>query len=145
MVEARSYRHFQPLQTRWLDNDVYGHVNNVVYYAMFDTVINTWLIEQGGLEIHGGPVLGVCAESHCRYREGFSFPERIEAGLRVSELKTSSVRYEIGIFREGAPESELAAGWFVHVFVDRATRKPTPIPNRIREALERLRAEKPAA
>jgi acyl-CoA thioester hydrolase len=140
MHTRREYPHFQPVQTRWLDNDVYGHVNNVVYYALFDTVINRWLIEQGGLDIHGGEVFGVCAESHCLYREGFSFPETVEAGLRVTELKRSSVRYEIGIFKEGAEEAA-AAGWFVHVFVDRASRRPTPIPARIRESLERLRPD----
>jgi acyl-CoA thioester hydrolase len=138
LVEARrDYPHLLRLQTRWLDNDVYGHVNNVVYYALFDTVINSWLIEQGGLDIHRGDALGVCAESHCRFREGFSFPEAVDAGLRVGELKTRSVRYEIGIFREGV-ETAAATGWFVHVFVDRATRRPTPIPDGIREALERL-------
>jgi acyl-CoA thioester hydrolase len=137
-VEARrDYPHLLRLQTRWLDNDVYGHVNNVVYYALFDTVINRWLIEQGGLDILGGEALGVCAESHCRFREGFSFPESVDAGLRVAELKTRSVRYEIGIFREGA-EAPAATGWFVHVFVDRATRRPTAIPDGIREALKRL-------
>jgi acyl-CoA thioester hydrolase len=141
----RDYRHFQPMPTRWLDNDIYGHVNNVVYYALFDTVINSWLIEQGGLDIHRGEVLGVCAESHCVYREGFSFPETVEAGLRVGELKRSSVRYEIGIFKEGASEAAAAAGWFVHVFVDRATRRPTAIPPRIREALERLRPDGPSS
>ena len=123
-----------------MDNDVYGHVNNVVYYALFDTVINSWLIEQGGLDIHRGDVFGVCAESHCLYREGFSFPETVDAGLRVGELKRTSVRYEIGIFREAALEAA-AAGWFVHVFVDRASRRPTPIPAGIREALERLRPD----
>ena len=137
MEARRDYPHLLRLQTRWLDNDVYGHVNNVVYYALFDTVINRWLIEQGGLDILGGEALGVCAESHCRFREGFSFPESVDAGLRVAELKTRSVRYEIGIFREGA-EAPAATGWFVHVFVDRGTRRPTAIPDGIREALERL-------
>jgi acyl-CoA thioester hydrolase len=136
----REYRHFQSVPTRWLDNDVYGHVNNVIYYALFDTVINRWLIERGGLDIRRGEVIGVCAESHCRYREGFSFPEIVEAGLRVGELKRTSVRYEIGIFREAALEAA-AAGWFVHVFVDRSSRRPTPIPAPLREALEQLRSD----
>jgi len=137
-VSARDhYPHFLSVPTRWEDNDVYGHVNNVVYYALFDTVINRWLIEQGGLDIHDGEVFGVCAESHCVYREGFSFPETVEAGLRVGELKRRSVRYEIGIFREGA-EEEAAAGWFVHVFVNRESRRPVDIPAGIRDALERL-------
>ena len=140
MDTRRDYPHFQRVPTRWSDNDVYGHVNNVVYYALFDTVINNWLIGQGGLDIHRGEVFGVCAESHCVYREGFSFPETVEAGLRVGELKRTSVRYEIGIFREAALEVA-AAGWFVHVFVDRTSRRPAPIPARIREALERLRPD----
>ncbi len=131
------YAHFLPVPTRWQDNDVYGHVNNVVYYELFDTVINTWLVQEGGLDIHDGQVFGVCAESHCAYREGFSFPETVEAGLRVGELGRSSVRYEIGIFRQGAAEAA-ANGWFVHVFVDRSTRRPSPIPDGIRAALERL-------
>jgi acyl-CoA thioester hydrolase len=140
----RGYATFRPLPTRWLDNDVYGHVNNVVYYALFDTIINSWLIEEGGLDIHRGAVLGVCAESHCVYREGFSFPETVEGGLRISRLGRSSVRYEIGIFRQGA-EEPAATGWFVHVFVERASRRPTEIPRELRTALERLRLEAPAA
>jgi acyl-CoA thioester hydrolase len=137
-ADRGGYAHFQPLPTRWLDNDAYGHVNNVVYYALFDTLINTWLIEQGGLDIAQGEVIGVCAESHCVYREGFSFPETVDGGLRVGELGRRSVRYEIGIFRAGAREAA-AEGWFVHVFVDRATRRATEIPAGIRAALERLR------
>src|SRR5579862_5690655 len=92
------YRRFSPVPTRWMDNDVYGHVNNVVYYAYFDTVINRYLIEKGGLDIAKGPVIGLCVESHCRYAEPVSFPETLEAGLRVARLGRSSVRYEIGIF-----------------------------------------------
>ena len=138
MAPDRGYAHYSPLPTRWLDNDVYGHVNNVVYYALFDTIINRWLIEEGGLDIHQGDVVGVCAESHCAYREGFSFPETIEGGLRVAELRRRSVRYEIGIFREGAAEPS-ATGWFVHVFVDRESLRPVEkIPSGLRTALERL-------
>jgi acyl-CoA thioester hydrolase len=144
VLAERGYAHFRPLPTRWLDNDVYGHVNNVVYYALFDTLINSWLIEEGGLDIHEGAVLGVCAESHCLYREGFSFPETVEGGLRVSELGRRSVRYEIGIFREGAPEAA-ATGWFVHVFVERASRRPVEIPAGLRAALERLQVDSPPA
>ena len=133
------YPHFLEIQTRWNDNDVYGHVNNVEYYAYFDTVINDWLIREGGLDIHGaGDAIGVCAESHCTYREALSFPEPIEAGLRVGKLGNSSVRYEIGIFRQGE-ERAGADGWFVHVFVDPETREPRPIPEGLRVALERLR------
>jgi len=128
------------LQTRWADNDVYGHVNNVEYYAFFDTVINRWLIDEGGLDIHGGEVIGVCAESHCTYRDGFSFPEDVEAGLRVGKLGRSSVRYEIGLFAVGA-EDPSATGWFVHVFVDAETRRPAAMPPRLRASLERLLTE----
>ena len=131
------YVHRLTIPTRWNDNDVYGHVNNVEYYAFFDTVINAWLIEEGGLDIHRGEVIGLCAESHCEFRAGFSFPEPVEACLRVGHLGRSSVRYEIGLFREGAAEPA-AEGWFVHVFVDRDERRPVPIPDRLREALERL-------
>jgi len=133
-----AYPHVERLQTRWADNDVYGHVNNVEYYAFFDTVINRWLIREGGLDIHEGGVIGVCAESHCSYRDGFAFPEDIEAGLRVGKLGSSSVTYEIGLFRVGAVEPS-ATGWFVHVFVDAATRRPAEMPPRLRASLERLR------
>jgi acyl-CoA thioester hydrolase len=131
------YTQFLTIQTRWNDNDVYGHVNNVEYYAFFDTVINHWLITEGGLDINGEEPIGVCAESRCSYREALTFPERIDAGLRVARLGNSSVRYEIGIFREGAEEPG-ADGWFVHVFVDPVSREPAPIPKPIRAALERL-------
>jgi acyl-CoA thioester hydrolase len=132
------YPHLLEIQTRWNDNDVYGHVNNVEYYAFFDTAINNWLITEGGLDIRGrGEAIAVCAESHCSYREGLSFPEKVEAGLRVSELGNSSVRYEIGIFRSGESRAG-AEGWFVHVFVNPASREPVPIPEGIRASLERL-------
>lgn len=131
------FPHFLEIQTRWMDNDVYGHVNNVVYYAWFDTVINRWLIDEGGLDIERGESIGVCVESQCRYLRSVAFPDRIEAGLRVGKLGRTSVRYEIGIFRRGEPEL-CATGHFVHVFVDRATRKPVPPPARLRAALERL-------
>jgi acyl-CoA thioester hydrolase len=124
-----------PIQTRWADNDVYGHVNNVVYYEYFDTVINRYLIDQGGLDIERGPVIGVCVESQCTYKRPASFPEALEGGLRVAKLGRTSATYQVGIFR-GA---ELCAqGSFVHVFVDRATRRPAPIPDAIRAALERI-------
>jgi len=132
-----SFAHFIVVPTRWMDNDIYGHVNNVVYYAYFDTVINRYLITEGGLDIAQGPVIGVAAESHCRYRRAVAFPTDLDAGLRVGRLGRSSVRYEIGLFAQG--EDEVAAeGWFVHVFVDRMTRRPAPIPDRLRAALERL-------
>ncbi len=111
------------IPTRWADNDVYGHVNNVEYYAFFDTVINRWLIEEGGLDIQSGQVIGLCAESHCIYLAAVSFPEVIEAALRVGHLGRSSVRYELALYRRGQ-EDVLATGWFVHVFVDRDSRRP---------------------
>ena len=139
-IETRArYAHFLTIPTRWMDNDIYGHVNNVVYYAYFDTVINAYLIEPGGLDIHGGAVVGVCAESACRYRAAFAFPEPVEAGLRVGHLGRTSVRYEIGLFKAGQ-EQAAAQGHFVHVFVDRESRAPVPIPERIRAVLERIRS-----
>ncbi len=131
------FRHFLPIPTRWKDNDVYGHVNNVEYYSYFDTAINTWLIREGGLDIHHGEVIGLCAESHCRFASELAFPETVEAGLRVEKLGTSSVRYGIGLFREGQP-GPAAVGWFVHVFVDRRSRRAQPVPPRIRACLEPL-------
>lgn len=132
-----SFPHIETLQTRWADNDVYGHVNNVEYYAFFDTVINRWLIREGGLDIHAGDVIGVCAESHCTYRDGLAFPDDVDAGLRVGKLGNSSVTYEIGLFASGADEPS-ATGWFVHVFVDAESRRPVPMPARLRASLERL-------
>ncbi len=138
VIETRAgYPHFLTIPTRWMDNDIYGHVNNVVYYSYFDTVINAYLIDPGGLDIHGAAVVGVCAESACRYRAAFAFPEPVEAGLRVAHLGRSSVRYEIGLFKAGA-EHAAAQGHFVHVFVDRESRAPAPIPEHIRAALQRI-------
>lgn len=131
------FPHFLTIPTRWMDNDIYGHVNNVVYYAYFDTVINAYLIREGGLDIHGGEVIGVCAESACRYKAAFAFPEEVEAGLRVGHLGDRSVRYEIGLFKQGRAEAA-ALGSFVHVFVERATMTPVTIPDGLRKALERL-------
>jgi acyl-CoA thioester hydrolase len=137
-VPARdAYPHRLAIPTRWHDNDVYGHVNNVDYYAYFDTVINAYLIAEGGLDIHRGDVIGLCAESHCEFHAPLSFPETVEAGLRVGKLGRSSVRYEIGLFRTGV-EEPLATGWFVHVFVDRDERRPAAMPARLQQALERL-------
>jgi acyl-CoA thioester hydrolase len=131
------FPHVAVLPTRWKDNDVYGHVNNVEYYSFFDTVINAWLIREGGLDIHGGEIIGLCAESHCTFLAPLAFPDEVRAGLRVGHLGRTSVRYELGLFREEAP---VATGWFVHVFVDRATRRPAEMPPRLRDALERLHA-----
>ena len=130
------YPHQLAIPTRWHDNDVYGHVNNVEYYAFFDTVINAWLIREGGLDIHSGPVIGLCAESHCEFKAPLAFPETVTAGLRVGHLGRSSVRYEIGLFAEDGAVA--ATGWFVHVFVERESRRPADIPAGVRAALERL-------
>ncbi|MCM2290489.1 MAG: acyl-CoA thioesterase [Sulfuritalea sp.] len=134
------YPQFLAIPTRWMDNDVYGHVNNVVYYSYFDTVINEWLILEGGLDIHAGSVVGYCVESQCRYMAPLAFPEVLDAGLRVVHLGKSSVRYEIAIFRQGEP-GPAAIGWFVHVFVGRDDNRPTAIPPGIRACLEALRPE----
>ncbi|MCW2953188.1 MAG: thioesterase superfamily protein [Conexibacter sp.] len=131
------YAHRLAIATRWGDNDVYGHVNNVEYYAFFDTLINTWLIDQGGLDIHAGEVIGVCVESRCRYHASFSFPDVVEGALRVVHVGRSSVRYEIGLFKDGVV-APAATGEFVHVFVDRETRRPAQIPPPLRASLERL-------
>lgn len=138
VVERRErYRHFLEITTRWEDNDVYGHVNNVVYYSFFDTAANSYLISAGGLEIETSPVIGVVVESKCSYRRSTAYPDVLEAGLRADRIGNSSVQYGIGIFKKG--EDEAAAwGYLVHVFVDRETRRPAPIPAPIRAALERI-------
>ncbi|HEX9790400.1 MAG TPA: thioesterase family protein [Kiloniellales bacterium] len=136
--DARAaFPYFLTIPTRWMDNDIYGHVNNVVYYSYFDTVINEYLVRAGGLDIHGGTVIGICAESHCRFQAALAFPEPVEAGLRVAKLGRSSVRYEIGLFKSGE-QSAAAIGHFVHVFVGRADMRPVPIPGSIRDALTRI-------
>jgi acyl-CoA thioester hydrolase len=131
------YVHFLAIPTRWMDNDLYGHVNNVVYYSYFDTVINEYLIRAGKLDIHNDPVIGIAVETQCRFHASLAFPEVIAAGLRVSKLGNSSVRYEIGLFQEGS-DAPAATGHFVHVFVERATQRPVPIPQGIRAALAAL-------
>jgi acyl-CoA thioester hydrolase len=139
-IERGDFAHFLEIPTRWNDNDVYGHVNNVEYYAFFDTVINHWLIKEGGLDIHArgaGQAVGLCVESHCAYRAAIEFPDVVEAGLRVGKLGNSSVRYEIGIF-SADEDTASADGWFVHVFVDAESREPVPIPETIRASLRRL-------
>jgi acyl-CoA thioester hydrolase len=120
-----------------MDNDTYGHVNNVVYYSYFDTVINEYLIREGGLDIHAGAVIGLAIETFCKFRAPLSFPETVDAGLRVGKLGNSSVRYEIGLFQRGV-DTPAATGHFVHVFVVRATGRPAAMPAPIRAALERL-------
>jgi acyl-CoA thioester hydrolase len=132
------YPHFLDIPTRWMDNDIYGHVNNVVYYSYFDTVINRYLIDAGGLDIQAAPIIGIAVETGCRFRRSFSYPEPVEAGLRIGHLGNSSVRYEIGLFGSGDAVAR-AEGHFVHVFVDRASLKPVPVPPPIRAALERIK------
>jgi acyl-CoA thioester hydrolase len=132
------YRHFLTIPTRWMDNDVYGHVNNVVYYSYFDTVINEYLIREGGLDIHAGAVIGITPETYCRFHDAFTFPEMVEAGLRVSKLSRRAVTYEIGLFKQGLDEPA-ATGYFVHVFVDRETMRPVDeMPAALRACLERI-------
>ena len=131
------YRHFSSLPTRWMDNDVYGHVNNVVYYSFFDTAVNRYLIEAGALDIHHGAVIGLVVETRCNYFAPIEFPQVVEAGLRVAELGRSSVRYEVGLFAAGEPVTA-AHGHFIHVYVERATRRPVPLPEPLKQALQVL-------
>jgi acyl-CoA thioester hydrolase len=135
-----AYRHFQPITTRWMDNDVYGHVNNVVYYSWFDTAVNQFLIEQGALDIEKSEIIGLVIETQCNYFGPVAFPDRISAGIRVAKLGNSSVRYEVGIFK-GDEEFAAAQGHFVHVYVDRASRRPTPIPEKMRSVLQAITVE----
>ena len=137
--EPRSaYRHFFDIATRWLDNDVYGHVNNTVYFTWFDSAVNRYLIEAGALDIHRGPVIGFVVQSHCDYFAPLAYPQPIEAGLRIGRLGASSVRYEVAVFAAGH-DFAAAAGYLTHVYVDRATQRPATLPAVLREALERLR------
>lgn len=139
MSSKISYPHRTSIQTRWHDNDVYGHVNNVVYYSYFDSVVNRLLIEQGGLDIHGGNSIGFIVESHCKFLNPLVYPNTVEAGLRVGKLGTSSVRYELALWDH---QGQLCAeGYMVHVFVDRATQRPTPIPDSLRTVMQSLLVE----
>jgi acyl-CoA thioester hydrolase len=131
------YRHFRLITTRWMDNDAYQHVNNVVYYSYFDTVVNHYLIEKGALDIAASPVIGLVVETKCNYFSPITFPEAVHAGLRVAKLGTSSVRYEVGLFRDDDPLAA-AQGHFVHVYVERATNRPAALPAPLRAALEPL-------
>ncbi len=132
-----AYRHFQSIPTRWMDNDVYGHVNNVVYYSYFDTVVNQYLIEQRALNIETSKVIGLVVETQCQYFASITFPDVVHAGLRVAKLGKSSVRYEIGLFRNDERAAS-AQGYFIHVYVDRATRRATALPADLRAVLERI-------
>lgn len=129
-----AFPHHAFITTRWGDNDVYGHVNNVVYYAFFDTVVNAYLIEAGVLDVEAGPTIGLVVETQCRYFHPIAFPQKVTAGLRVAHLGTSSVRYEVALFA-GDAEEAAAQGHFVHVYVDRQSRKPVPLPAALRKAL----------
>ena len=131
------YLRFRAIPTRWMDNDVYGHVNNVVYYSFFDTAVNAMLIDEGLLDPETSSVIGLVVETGCRYAAPISFPETIEAGIRVARLGSSSVRYEIGLFKQGE-DVAVAEGFFVHVYVDSESRRPTPLPDPLRAFLSTL-------
>jgi len=131
------YKHFKNISTRWMDNDIYGHVNNVQYYSYFDTAVNRFLIEQGVLDIHQGDVIGLVVETQCRYMDSLSFPETIETGIAVSRIGNSSVRYEIGLFKAGQ-DKPAAQGHFIHVYVDRENRRPCTLPAPLRNVLKTL-------
>jgi len=134
------FRWWLEIPTRWMDNDVYGHVNNVQYYSYFDTAVNTHLIREAGLDIHNSPIVGLVVETRCQFKKSLVFPDRIDAGIRVERLGRSSVTYATGLFREG--DDEIAAlGHFVHVYVDRSTQTPVPIPEQMRTEMEKLRLE----
>ncbi len=134
------YRHFHAITTRWMDNDAYGHVNNVVYYSWFDTVVNQFLIVNGVLDIEHSPVIGLVIDTQCNYFASVAFPDRVTAGVRVTKLGNSSVRYEVGIFREDE-DAASAQGHFVHVYVDRVTRKSSAIPDKMRVLLQSIQME----
>jgi acyl-CoA thioester hydrolase len=132
-----AYRHFREISTRWADNDLYGHVNNAVYYQYFDTAVNRYLLDSGAIALEGGPVIGVVVETHCNFFSSAAYPDTIHVGLRVTRLGSTSVRYEIGIFRNDEPRAS-AQGHFVHVYVDRASRRPVPLPDHLKAALNPL-------
>lgn len=132
-----AYKVFRSIGTRWMDNDAYGHVNNVVYYSWFDTAVNAYLIEHGVLDIHQGETIGLVIETQCNYFSPLAFPQMVEAGIRVARLGASSVRYEVGLFAQDAPLTA-ARGHFIHVYVDKQNRRPTPLPLALKSVLETL-------
>ena len=134
-----AYKALRTITTRWMDNDVYGHMNNVVHYSLFDTAVNGWLIGEGVPDIHGGDQVGLVVETGCRYFSELAFPDTVTAGIRVTKLGTSSVRYEVGLFRN-EEETAAAEGFFVHVYVDRGTRRPKALNGRLRTALSAIAA-----
>jgi len=133
----QDFRVFREISTRWMDNDAYGHINNVIYYSWFDTAVNAYLIEQGVLDIEHGQTIGLVVETHCNYFSPLTFPQTVEAGLRVARIGASSVRYEIGLFAEGAPLTA-ATGHFIHVYVDKQSRRPVPLPLNLKTVMEKL-------
>ncbi|MFK8331051.1 acyl-CoA thioesterase [Pseudomonas sp. BJa5] len=137
LLSREHFRHFQPITTRWHDNDVYGHVNNVVYYSFFDSAVNSYLIDAGVLDIQHGEVIAYVVSSSCDYFASIAFPQRIEVGVAVSKLGNSSVHYSLGVFADGEQQA-CAVGRFVHVFVDRTSNRPVPIPQPARAVLSRL-------
>ena len=137
-AEPRSaYKVFRRITTRWMDNDAYGHVNNVVYYSWFDTAVNAYLIENGVLDIHHGTTIGLVIETQCNYFAPLAFPQDVDAGIRVARLGASSVRYEVGLFAPGDDQTA-AKGHFVHVYVDSESRRPVTIPQDLKTLLETL-------
>lgn len=136
-LQRQLFSYFIPLTTRWSDNDIYGHVNNVTYYSYFDTTANHYLIHQGGLDIHHGSIIGLVVDSGCSYFEPVAFPDQLEGALRVRHLGRSSVTYELAVFKIGGTQA-IAQGHFVHVFVTREGRKPVEMPHQLREALKKL-------
>ena len=131
------YRAFRRIPTRWMDNDVYGHINNVVHYSLFDTAVNGWLVDRGVLDFAGGEQVGLVVETGCRYFAEMAFPDVVTAGIRVTRLGTSSVRYEVGLFRNDEARAS-AEGHFIHVYVDRTTRRPAPLNEDLRRALKTI-------
>ena len=142
MTDSRTkrsgYKYLKPIQTRWMDNDIYAHVNNVVYYSYFDTIVNGYLVEKGALDIQDGETIGLVVETNCKYFAPVAFPDELEGGLRVAHIGNSSVRYELAIFQGGTQEA-VAEGYFAHVYVNKETRRPAPLPDAFRQALEALK------
>lgn len=140
LAEPRTaYKAFRDIGTRWSDNDVYGHVNNVVYYSWFDTAVNGLLIEQGAIDIHNGAVIGLVVQTECNYFSPLAFPQAVVAGIRVAHVGSSSVRYEVGLFPADAAQPCAAKGHFIHVYVDRLTRRPAALPPELLFVLETLK------
>ncbi len=143
MIKRDIFQTLKSISTRWMDNDVYGHINNVIYYSFFDTAVNQILIEQGLLDVVKSPVIGLVVETGCRYYSSLTFPDTVHAGVSVSKIGTSSVRYEIALFRNDEQQAA-AEGFFVHVYVDRSTNRPVPIPDATRQYLKSLMTDAPA-